>query len=74
MVSVRPHLAGSASGLGGAVMAGAGAALSVLAGFLLRFGDGVMLVLWLMFTCAVLAIASTEFIRLTAKNAASEDL
>ncbi len=74
MVSVRPHLAGSASGLGGAVITGAGAALSVLAGWLLSFGDGVMLVLWLMFACTVLAIAATEFIRLTARNAASEDI
>ena len=32
IVSVRPHLAGSASGLGGALMIGGGAALSVLAG------------------------------------------
>ncbi len=34
IVSVRPHLAGSASGLGGALMIGGGAALSVLAGAL----------------------------------------
>lgn len=31
MVSVQPHLAGSASGLGGAMTIGGGAALSVLA-------------------------------------------
>ena len=73
MVSVRTHLAGSASGLGGAVMVGAGAALSVLAGWILSSGGGVMLVLWLMLACALLAIASTEFIRLTARKAASED-
>ncbi len=36
IVSVRPHLAGSASGLGGAMMIGGGAALSAVAGALLR--------------------------------------
>lgn len=40
IVSVRPHLAGSASGLGGALMIGGGAGLSVLAGALLGPGTG----------------------------------
>ncbi|WP_111430901.1 multidrug effflux MFS transporter [Rhodobacteraceae bacterium DSL-40] len=40
MVSVRPHLAGSASGLGGAMMIGGGAALSAIAGALLGPGTG----------------------------------
>lgn len=35
MLSVRPHLAGSASGLGGAITIGGGAALAALAGALL---------------------------------------
>lgn len=35
MLSVRPHLAGTASGLGGAIMIGGGAALSALAGAIL---------------------------------------
>jgi len=35
MLSVRPHLAGTASGLGGAIMIGGGAGLSALAGLLL---------------------------------------
>jgi DHA1 family bicyclomycin/chloramphenicol resistance-like MFS transporter len=35
MLSVRPHLAGTASGLGGAIMIGGGAALSALAGAML---------------------------------------
>ena len=39
MMSVRPHLAGSASGIGGAIMIGAGAALSALAGVLLTTGQ-----------------------------------
>ncbi|MDD9718277.1 multidrug effflux MFS transporter [Dinoroseobacter sp. PD6] len=39
-LSVRPHLAGTASGLGGAIMVGGGAAMSVLAGILLPLGTG----------------------------------
>ncbi|MEL7183870.1 MAG: multidrug effflux MFS transporter [Pseudomonadota bacterium] len=35
MLSVRPHLAGTASGLGGAMMIGGGAALSAVAGIIL---------------------------------------
>jgi DHA1 family bicyclomycin/chloramphenicol resistance-like MFS transporter len=40
MLSVRPHLAGTASGLGGAIMIGGGAALSALAGLLLTEQSG----------------------------------
>src|SRR5690606_17531591 len=40
LVSVRPHLAGSASGLGGAMQIGVGAALSVLGGALLSQETG----------------------------------
>lgn len=39
MLSVRPHLAGSASGLGSAIMIGGGAGLSALAGFALAGGN-----------------------------------
>lgn len=39
-LSVRPHLAGTASGLGGAIMVGGGAAMSVLAGVILPLGTG----------------------------------
>jgi len=40
MLSVRPHLAGTASGLGGAIMIGGGAALSALAGAVLTAETG----------------------------------
>ncbi|MCV6593000.1 MAG: multidrug effflux MFS transporter [Silicimonas sp.] len=40
MLSVRPHLAGTASGLGAAIMVGGGAALSTLAGVLIQKGGG----------------------------------
>ena len=48
MMSVRPHLAGSASGIGGAIMIGGGAALSALAGALLDAGTGAAPLIWLM--------------------------
>lgn len=41
MVSVRPHLAGSASGLGGTMMIGGGALLSTLTGALLSPQSGI---------------------------------
>jgi len=40
MLSVRPQLAGTASGLGGAIMIGGGAALSALAGSWLTLETG----------------------------------
>lgn len=62
MLSVRPHLAGTASGLGGAIMIGGGAGLSALAGWLLGGGDSAMPLLILMIATAcgsVLCIAFT---------------
>ncbi len=48
MLSVRPQLAGTASGLGGGIMLGGGAALSVLAGWLLHHGEGALPLVLLM--------------------------
>lgn len=61
MLSVRPHLAGSASGLGGAIMLGGGAALSALAGALLTGDSAYPLILLMLATslCAVASIAYT---------------
>ena len=56
MLSVRPKLAGSASGLGGAIMIGAGAVLSAYAGTLLGTEAGALPLLWLMFICAALSV------------------
>ncbi|MCU9839016.1 multidrug effflux MFS transporter [Ruegeria sp. WL0004] len=57
-LSVRPHLAGSASGLNGSIMLGLGAALSALAGTLLTPETGAMPLLWLMFATALLGIGA----------------
>ena len=62
MLSVRPHLAGTASGLGGAIMLGGGASLSALAGALLTLGDGALLLIILMLipaACSVVSILYT---------------
>ncbi|MCU0906838.1 MAG: multidrug effflux MFS transporter [Rhodobacteraceae bacterium] len=59
MLSVRPHLAGTASGLGGAIMIGGGAALSALAGFLLTPERGALPLIWIMVAtsaCGLVAI------------------
>lgn len=57
-ISVRPHLAATASGLSGAIMLGGGAGLSALAGALLTVETGAMPLLWLMLITAILAIAA----------------
>lgn len=58
MLSVRPQLAGTASGLGGAIMIGGGAVLSALAGVLLVPGRGPYPLLWIMLAVSTLAIVS----------------
>jgi DHA1 family bicyclomycin/chloramphenicol resistance-like MFS transporter len=58
MLSVRPELAGSAAGLGGAITIAGGAALSVLAGMVLTEGGGAMPLILLMFTTSALSIVS----------------
>lgn len=62
MLSVRPHLAGTASGLGGAIMIGGGAALSALAGWLLSPETGAWPLLWLMFATSFLGIVCIRFV------------
>lgn len=56
MMSVRPHLAGTASGIGGAIMIGGGAGLSALAGALLTTESGASPLIWLMVITTGLAI------------------
>ena len=58
MLSVRPHLAGTASGLGGAIMIGGGAALSALAGAALDETTGAFPLLYIMCGTAAAAVVS----------------
>jgi DHA1 family bicyclomycin/chloramphenicol resistance-like MFS transporter len=59
IVSVEPHLAGSASGLGSAMLVGGGAALSVLGGGLLGPGTGAWPLLFVMLATSALGLATT---------------
>lgn len=58
MLSIRPDLAGTASGLGGAIMIGGGAALAALAGALLTPGTDEMPLIWLMLASAIGSLLS----------------
>lgn len=58
LLSVRPYLAGTASGLGGAIMIGGGAGLSILAGSLLSKETGAYPLLWIMLLTAAAGVAS----------------
>ena len=58
MLSVRPHLAGTASGLGGAIMIGGGAGLSAWVGILLTPETGAFPLLWMMLITALLGLVS----------------
>lgn len=59
IVGVRPQLAGAASGLGGFLQIGGGAAISMLAGHVLGPGTGPLPLILLMAACAALSILST---------------
>lgn len=61
-LSVRPHLAGTASGLGGAINIGGGAALSQVAGELLGPQTGATPLLWLQFLTAFAAILAIVYV------------
>ena len=61
-ISVRPHLAGTASGLGGAIMIGGGAALSQFAGSILTVETGTMPLQLIMLGVSALALLSVLFV------------
>lgn len=62
LLSVRPHLAGTASGLGGAMMVGGGAALAQFAGSQLAPETGALPLQWIMFLTAVASLLSVLFV------------
>lgn len=61
MLSVRPELAGSAAGLGGAITIAGGAALAALAGWLLEGGSATPLI-WVMFLTSALGVLSAQWV------------
>ena len=58
MLSVRPHLAGTASGLGGSIMIGGGSVLAVLAGVLLTPETGAYPLILIMQITAIAGVCS----------------
>lgn len=62
MLSVRPKLAGTASGLGGAITIGGGAVLSALAGAALEPKSGAFPLLWIMFVTSLAAVVAILFV------------
>jgi DHA1 family bicyclomycin/chloramphenicol resistance-like MFS transporter len=62
MLSVRPRLAGTASGLGSAIQIGGGAALSVLAGIVLLWGTTSLPLQLLMLTTSLLSLTSILYV------------
>ncbi len=61
-LSVRPQLAGAASGLSGALLIGGGAALSALSGALLTPETGAFPLLWIMLGTGILAIFAIQVV------------
>lgn len=68
MMSVRPHLAGSASGIGGAIMIGGGAALAALAGVLLTEGAGAGPLIWIMWASTGLGLPPMLYVLARARR------
>lgn len=62
LLSVRPHMAGTASGLGGAVMLGGGASVAALSGVLLQPGSGPLPLLFLMLAAAILSVIAILYV------------
>lgn len=70
LVSVRPRLAGSASGLGGFLQIGGGALLSMLAGHLLTPESGPMPLILLMLTSSLLSTVAALYVVHVARSLA----
>lgn len=68
-LSVRPHLAGTASGLSSAMMIGIGAALSAFAGWLLTEDTGAYPLLILMLICGILGVVTIALVILRERKA-----
>lgn len=75
IVSVQPRLAGSASGLGGTLQVGGGAAAATLTGALLSPSTGIWPLLWVMLACSIGALVashSVSFAERRGQNAPGE--
>lgn len=71
LLSVRPHLAGTASGIGGAIMIGGGAILAAYAGAVLEGGNGAFPLQWIMFLSSIAGFASILYVLRRTRKIAS---
>lgn len=62
-LSVRPHLAGSASGLGSMLMVGGGAGFATVTGWLLGPETGAVPLVAMMFLCSFLSVLAMLYVR-----------
>jgi len=74
MVSVRPHLAGSAAGLGGTLNIACGAVLAFLAGAVLTKESGPMPLFVIMAASMAASIASSAYVMRVARQAGEPDM
>lgn len=74
MLSVRPQLAGTASGLGSAFMIGGGAALSAFAGAAIQKGGGDLMLLGIMCMTLFLGLVSILYVIWRESNLQHQDL
>lgn len=72
IVSVRPHLAGSASGLGSALQIGLGSALSVAAGAMLSVQSGPFPLIWVMLVTSIAGIVTALYVILVERKLARQ--
>ena len=73
MLSVRPHLAGAASGLGGSISIAGGAGLSTLAGLVLAPGSTEMPLLILMWASSLLGLIMALLVQRLNKERSLDD-
>ncbi len=71
MLSVRPHLAGTASGIGSAIMIGGGAALSASSGAMLTDTSGSLPLQWIMLITSLFSMASIFYVLIRARQIAA---
>ena len=69
MLSVRPHLAGTAAGIGGAIMIGIGSGLSALAGSLLTIESGPYPLYYIMLFCVIMGLLCGWYVVWRSKSA-----
>ena len=62
MLSIRPAVAGTASGIGGAIQIGGGAALAALAGFVLTVSESTYPLQLIMLLSALMAFLSIVYV------------